>query len=90
MKLSFTFLIIGSRNQMASFKTPPPNMNMMTLDMASMDPNMMRSFGQFSDEPDTNYQPKRNLNILKESISKLTNDMNQERMFVANMINSSK
>ena len=48
-----------------------------------MDP--MNSFGNFSEEPDTELKPIRNMNFLKESISKLNSDFNKDRLFYQNM-----
>ncbi len=55
--------------------TPPPKLTN-TLDI------------QYCDEPDTNFSKKRNLNHLKESISKLSTDFNQDRLFFQSMIKS--
>lgn len=74
-----------------SFKTPPPRFMNNTLDAGAAGPtlNMLNSFGQFSEEPDTTYRNKQNLNILKESISKLSTDFQQDRMFIQSMIKNS-
>lgn len=51
----------------------------------------MNSFGNFSEEPDTDFGRKRNLNYLKESISKLSTDFKNNSMFFQSMAaNSSK
>lgn len=56
-----------------------------TIDPALFGINPMNSFGHFSEEPDIHYQPKQNLNMLKESISKLSTDFMQDRMFFQNV-----
>lgn len=55
--------------------TPPPKLNN-TLDI------------QYCDEPETNYTKRRNLNNLKESISKLSSDFNNDRLLFQSMIKS--
>lgn len=49
----------------------------------------MNSFGNFSEEPDTDFGKKRNLNYLKESISKLSTDFKNNSMFFQSMVASS-
>lgn len=59
-----------------------------TIDPTMLGMSPMNSFGHFSEEPDIHYQPKKNLNMLKESISKLSTDFMQDRMFFQNVRNS--
>lgn len=72
-----------------NFKTPPPMIPFTTLD-----PNMQmglsdNSFQNFSEEPDFNSishsKQKSNLNILKESISKLSYDFAADRQYLENL-----
>lgn len=72
---------------MQNFVTPPPAMNY-TIDPEGLGMSAMNSFGAFSEEPDTDKIPKRHLNLLKESISKLSTDFNRDRLFFQNMIKS--
>lgn len=62
-----------------------------TVDMGNGGPtlNMLNSFGQFSEEPEFNSQPRQNLNMLKESMSKLSTDLKKGRMYVQSMIKNS-
>ena len=60
-----------------------------TIDPEGLGMSPMNSFGWFSEEPDTDKKPKRNLNFLKESISKLSTDFNRDRLFFQSMVKSS-
>lgn len=72
---------------MQNFVTPPPAMNY-TIDPEGLGLSPLNSFGGFSEEPDTDKIPKRNLNFLKESISKLSTDFNRDRLFFQSMVKS--
>jgi hypothetical protein len=73
------------RNQL-NFKTPPPNIGNMTIDPGELVDLNMRSFQEFSDEPEINIPQKRNINMLKASISKLSIDAANDRQFLMSMI----
>lgn len=76
------------RRDQLNFKTPPPVPDHMTIDPSNHFYSPMNSFNGFSEEPEGNYNHKGNLNILKESISKLSIDFAQDRQFLRNLVQS--
>lgn len=64
---------------------------MNTMDLSSYQLSQMNSFqGEFEDEPDIHSPKKKNLMMLKESISKLSTDFRQDRSFLNQFIKSSQ
>jgi hypothetical protein len=61
----------------------------MTIDPGEVDYNNLNSEGHFWEEPDFHHQPKKKLNFLKESISQMSSNLMEERMFIKKMINNS-
>ena len=52
---------------------------------------MINSFsGELDDDPDISSPKRRKLNMLKESVSKLSTDFMQDRMFLNQIIQSSQ
>jgi hypothetical protein len=64
---------------------------MNTLDMEGNQLHMVNSFqGELDDDPAISSPKRRNITMLKESISKLSTDFMQDRMFLNQIIQSSQ
>jgi len=62
-----------------------------TIDIEGNNRYMTNSFqGELDDDPDVNSHRGRNINMLKESVSKLSTDFMQDRMFLNQIIQSTQ
>ena len=90
-KLKFTANSKGKKKKkykrdQLNFKTPPPNVGNYTIDQNDIGQFGMRSFQEFSEEPEIHIPQKRKINMLKESISKLSIDAANDRQFLMSMM----